>query len=161
MAEDRFSYRQDPFSGQSARQLIEPDERRTGAMNPTGSLPAVPTCNFKMDSVLADRSGEETSEESLTQPSVGQPVQSIVELVFPEIPKPGGLAQTIPHALLSNIVAPPLTLVHPRDEFPDRLSREELVIGSAYLARHFRDLGMDKGDRVLFALPTERRSSFR
>jgi acyl-CoA synthetase (AMP-forming)/AMP-acid ligase II len=72
----------------------------------------------------------------------------------PGLEPKNGRARSIPQVLLNDLDAPPITLFDQRGACPDTLSREELVTGSAKLAAHFRDLGMETEDRVLFALPT-------
>lgn len=63
-------------------------------------------------------------------------------------------ATTVLNAVFADLNAPPLTLYSPHREEPQILSRDEWVSRSARLASHFRDLGMEGEDRVVFSLPT-------
>ena len=62
---------------------------------------------------------------------------------------------SIPRAVLAGTSGPPLTILRGKENTPYVLSRDELIIRSARLASHFRDLGMEPEHRVLLLLPTD------
>ena len=54
---------------------------------------------------------------------------------------------------IASTQGPPLTLIEAANAKPYVLSRDELITRAARLARHFRDLGMQPGDKVVMLMP--------